>query len=199
MNARFLLIGAALFVAATAGARQGSDIIIKQRAKELRDQNNVQQGVATPAPPVPTAAPAASTPARPLTPQEQNLARLRADLMAIKPDAPATQLRKQQLARDFIAVSQGPAKPSQPAANKLAEDVASALSEKLLAQVTRDRLLQDLNAVLNPAKVSSGQLQDILADIQAIFQANNLERKAAVAIADDAKAIASETQKTAVK
>ena len=143
--------------------------------------------------------PTAAAPARPLTPQQQVLARLRADLIAIKPEAPASLAMKQQLARDLIAAAQGPNKPSQIAANKLAEGLSSALSEKLLSGATRDRLLQDVNAVLNPQKIAQSQLTDIAGDIQAIFQNNNLDRKQAVAIASDAKALALEIQKAAAK
>jgi len=196
------LAGAVLLTSGTAFA-QGSAVIIKQRAKELRNQNNVEQGVPSPAPPVQSAAPAAgptaAAPARPLTPQQQVLARLRADLIAIKPEAPASLAMKQQLARDLIAAAQGPNKPSQIAANKLAEGLSSALSEKLLSGATRDRLLQDVNAVLNPQKIAQSQLTDIAGDIQAIFQNNNLDRKQAVAIASDAKALALEIQKADAK
>ena len=196
------LAGAVLLGSGTAFA-QGSANIIKQRAKELRDQNNVEQGVPSPAPPVqpaaPGAAPTASAPARPLTPQQQVVARLRADFIAIKPEAPASLAIKQRLARDLIAAAQGPNKPSELAANKLAESLSSALSEKLLSATTRERLLQDVNAVLNPETIARPQLTDITGDIQAIFQANNLDRKQAVAVASDAKALAVEIQKAAAK
>jgi hypothetical protein len=198
-----LALAAAVLLAAGTAFAQGSAVIIKQRAKELRDQNNVEQGVPSPAPPVqsaaPGAAPAAAAPARPLTPQQQNLARLLGDLIAIKPEAPATPAMKQRLAKDLIAAAESPNKPSQIAANKLAESLSSALSEKLLAAATSRRLLQDINAVLNPQKIAQPQLTDITADIQAIFQANNLDRKQAVAVASDAKALAVEIQKAAAK
>ncbi len=60
-------------------------------------------------------------------------------------------------------------------------------------------MLQDVNAVLNPEKIAQPQLTDITGDIQAIFQANNLDRKQAVAVAGDAKALAREIQKAAAK
>ncbi len=72
-------------------------------------------------------------------------------------------------------------------------------TEKLLSATTRERLLQDVNAVLNPENIARPQLTDITGDIQAIFQANNLDRKQAVAIASDAKALAVEIQKAAAK
>ena len=194
------LVGALLLGSGNAFA-QGSAVIIKQRAKELRNQNNVEQGVPSPAPAVPSAGPgaAAATPARPLTPQQVILVRLRADLIAIKPEAPANLAMKQKLARDLIAAAQGPNKPSQLAANKLAESLSSALSEKLLSATTRQRLFQDVNAVLNPQKIARPQLADITGDIQAIFQANNLDRKEAAAIAGNAKALAVEIQNADAK
>jgi len=192
------LAGAVLLAAGTAFA-QGSAAIIKQRAKELRDQNNVEQGVPSPAPPVQTAAPGAAAPARPLTPHQQDLLRLQADLIAFKPDSSATPAMKQQLAKHLIAAAEGPNKPSQIAANKLAESLSSALSEKFLSAATRQRLLGDINAVLNPQKIARPQLTDITGDIQAIFEANNLDRKEAVAIASDAKALALEIQQAAAK
>ncbi|HXP63661.1 MAG TPA: hypothetical protein VN829_24360 [Dongiaceae bacterium] len=198
-----LAVGGALLLGSGTAFAQGSAVIIKQRAKEIRNQNNVEQGVPSPAPAVPSAAPGAASapaaPARPLTPQQQILVRLRADLIAIKPEAPANLAMKQQLARDLMAAAQGPNKPSQLAANKLAESLSSALSEKLLSATTRQRLFQDVNAVLNPQKIPPPQLADITGDIQAIFQANNLDRKEAAAIAGDAKALALEIQKADAK
>src|SRR2546427_8422965 len=84
------------------------DIIIRERAKELRNQNNVRQGVPPPTQPAqPTQPNAASTPA----PQPQSLVQLQTDLAAIKTDSPVTAQQKQKLAGDLIAAAQG-AKPS---------------------------------------------------------------------------------------
>ena len=177
---------------------QGSAVIIKQRAKDLVNQNNVRQEVPTPAPAVSPAQPAApGVPARALTPQEQAVARVQSDLAAMKPDAQPSIPQKLQLGKDLMALVQGPAKPSSATVNKLARDVADVLGEKLLATVTIKRLAQDLNTVMNPSLVGPTQLNAVIDDIQAIFQANNVDRKEAVAIADDAKAVVAEIKKAA--
>ena len=175
----------------------GPETIIKQRAKELRDQNNVRQGVAPPS--QSTAQPTAPAPGTvvTLTPQQAALARLQASLAAIRPDSPATDQKKQQLTKDLLGAAQG--KAPQVETGKLAEDLSAALSEKLLASVTRNRLVQNLGAVLNPSNIPTAQMQDIVADIQAIFQTSGIARKDAVGIANDAKAIAAGIQKTASK
>jgi hypothetical protein len=197
MKSTFALIGVLILVVQAAFG-QGAAVIIKERAKELSNQNNVRQGVASPAPAAPAAQSAApGAPARPLTPQEQALARLQSDLAGMKPDAPISTYQRQQFAKDLIGASQGAAKPSQAAVNKLALDLSSVLGEKLLATVTLKRLVQDFNTILNPSTVGAAQLKDVVADVQAIFQANNVDRKDAVAIANDAQAIANEVKKAA--
>ncbi len=193
MKTVLALIGAATLVAGSVFA--GPDVIIKKRAQEIRDQNNVRQGVAPPSQPArPATAPAAT--AAP-TPVQQSIARLRADLVAIKANVQVTADQKQQITRDLIAVAQGANKPSPPTAGNLAGSLAAAFAEKPLADKDCRRLLSDLAAVLNPANIQPAQMQAIYADIQAIFQANGMARKDAVRIVDQVKAVAADTQKPA--
>jgi len=179
-----------------AGSASGDPIIVKQRALELRNQNNVRQGVAPPAQPAAPAqraAPAASSAPSPLL--QQSLARLRADLAAIHANSPVTATQKLQLTKALQACAQGAGKPSQATASALADSLASAFSQKPLSDASRNRLVSRLAAVLNPSGISAAQMQAIYADIQAIFQANGMARRDAVKIADQAKAIGAETQK----
>jgi hypothetical protein len=172
-----------------------ADIIIKKHALELRDQNNVRQGVPPPSRPVqPATAPATGAPP---TPVQQSIAKLRADLAAIKANSPVTADQKQQITKDLIAVAQGPSKPSQSTAANLANSLAGAFATKPLADNVCSRLLSDLAAVLNPAKIQATQMQAIYADIQAIFQANDMARKDAMVIVDQVKAVGAETQRGA--
>jgi hypothetical protein len=180
-----------------------SEQIIKQRAKDLRDQNNAQQG-ATPVPRAPAQpgtpqTPAQTAPAVPLTPQQQAMARLQADLSAMRPGTQVTPEMKQQLTRDLIAISQATPKPSGQAAMRLSEDLASALSQKLLSNATRGRLAQNLNGILNPATTQPSQVADIVTDIQSIFESNGVPAADAKRAAEAAKAAAAELRKPAAK
>ncbi|MEI8040350.1 MAG: hypothetical protein WCL11_03005 [Verrucomicrobiota bacterium] len=190
MKTTLALLGPALLLAATAFA--GPDVIIKQHAKDIRDQNNVRQGVAPPVATVQPARPSATTAAAP-TPVQQSLVRLRADLVAIKPNAPVTPEQKQQVARDLQATAQGAKKLSYGTAAGLANELSAALAQKSLSDPALSRLLTDLAAVLNPANIQTAQMQAICSDIRAIFETNSLAHKDAVKIADAAKAIAAET------
>jgi hypothetical protein len=198
MKMVFAQAGALTLLACSALA--GPDVIIRERAKELRDQNNVRQGVAPPSQPAQPAKPAtAAAPGTPLTPQQASLVRLQADLASFKADSPVTAAQQQRLANDLLAVAQGPNKPSAQAVSKLANSLAAALAQKPLGGPERSRLLQNLNAALNGASLPQSQMQAIAADIQAIFQANGGSRDRAVAVGNDVKAVGAEVQKTAAK
>jgi hypothetical protein len=195
MKLTLAVLGLASLLAANAFAA-GSEAIIKQRAKDLSNQNNVRQGI----PPAGQPPPPTIGPTRPaMTPQQMAMAHLQADFAAFKPNSPATAEQKQKLARDLMALAQGAQKPAFGRFNKLAEDISAALAQKNLSEGTRSRLLQDLNGAFNPANVQPTQMQDIFSDVQAIFQSNGSTRKEAVAIADDVKAITGEIQKPAGK
>jgi len=168
-----------------------ASVIIKERAKELSNQNNVQQGVPPPSQPAQPSN-GARQPAV-ATPLQVAIAHLRADLAAIKSDPAPTAAQKQQLVQHFIQAAQG-TKPSPQTAGKLADDVTSALAQNPMSATDRDRLLSDINAALNPQKYQPEQLNAIYADAQAVFQVAGVRRNAAVNIADDIKAVAAETK-----
>jgi hypothetical protein len=176
---------------ASVWAHADPSVIIRERAKELRDQNNVRQGVASPTQPVqPAVAPNA-----PLGPTlSPALVRFNTDLVAIPVDAAVTDDQKQKLAQELVGAAQGP-KPPYALALKLATDVSAAFAEKPLSASSRARFVQELDAVLNPNKYPQAKLDGILRDVQAIFQENGLARMKAMAIADDVKAISVAIQK----
>ena len=193
MKTMLVLLGAAMLLA---GSIFADPIIVKKRALELRNQNNVQQGVTPPSAPArPTTTPA-TTPGTTtsLTPVQQSIAKLRADLTAIKANSPVTAEQKQQVTKDLVGVAQGAKKPSPPTAANLAGSLSAAFAAKPLAEKDTSRLLSDLAAVLNPANIQPAQMQAIYDDIQAIFQANGMARKDAVKIVDQVKAIGAEAK-----
>lgn len=195
MKRLLALIGVATLTAGSVIAQ--SDVIIKQRAKEIRDQNNVRQGVTTPSqatPPSQPSAPSASSAPSPLL--QQNLAKVRADLAAFKPNSPVTLQQKQQLKSDLLASAQGASKPSVATISVLTDSLAAAFTQTAFADKDRDRLVSRLAAVLNPARIQPAQMEAIYADIQATFQANSMARKDAVKIVDQVKAVGAETRKS---
>ncbi len=184
---KIALVTAAANVLIIGSVMAGPETIVRERAKELSNQNNVRQGVAPPTQaPQPAATPGSTAPAAP--PKSQAVLQFEADLGSIKADAPASPAIKQKLAADILAIAEG-TKPTPAAAGKLAEDLATAASAKPLKPEYRSRLGLELDAILNPAKYPKSNPSGIYADIQATFQANGVERNQAVSVADDVKGL----------
>jgi hypothetical protein len=193
MKAKLLLVG--LITGLTASLWAGPDVIIKQRAKELVNQNNVRQGVTPPT--QPAAPPASASQSGEPAPQPRALAALQSDLAAVKPGSQPSVAEKQKMTRDLLAMAQTGAKPTSASAAKLVDDVTAALSSISLSSNGRARFVQELDAVLNPGKYPQAKMQAIFDDVQAIFQADGLPRKDAVRIADSVKTLAAEVQNPA--
>ncbi len=190
----FSLFAGITLIAAGSVFAQSSQVIIEQRAREIRDQNNVRQGVTPPSQQTQPGQPAAAPTSANVSAVQQAQARLRADLSAIKANSQVTPEQKQRIASDIIAVAQG-AKPSQQTAAVLAEDLANAYARKPLSDKDRDRFLSDLAAVLNPGNIQKPQMDAIYRDMQAIFQVNDDTRNDAVKIMNDSKSVGAQTAK----
>jgi hypothetical protein len=176
--------------------------IIKQRAKDLSRQNNERQGVAPPAPvpaprrtAPPPAAPPAAAPTLQLTPEQQGLARLQADLAAFKVKVAATPEQKQRFAADLMAAARGAPKPSAASVNRLADNLAAALTNKTLSPAQQSRLAQNLNAVMNAAGYPETQIRAVLEDAQTLLQPTGPPDGPAPAAVADLKTIAAEVRK----
>ena len=176
-----LLLAGVISVAAQSGAQQ----IIKQRAKDLRNQSNARQGV-------PVAAPATAPQAAPAAPSMQNMARVQADLIAIKPDSAPTEEQKQKLARDLLAAVTDPVKPSAGSLDKLSSELAATFSEKTVTPASRTRLVQELDAVLNPSKYPQVKLDGIYADIPVILDRHGISQRRALLLTAAVKTVAAE-------
>lgn len=167
----------------------GPETIVRERAKELSNQNNVRQGVAPPTQaPHPAPANAPGTPAPAAPPKSQAVLKFETDLGSIKANDAVSPIIKQKLADDILAIAET-TKPAAAAAAKLAEDLATAASAKPLDPKYRSRLGTELDAILNPTKYPKSNPSGIFSDIQATFQANGADRKLAVAISEDVKGL----------
>jgi hypothetical protein len=178
MKAALILL--ALLPAASAFS-QGADVMIRQRARDIANQNNARQGV-------PPAQPSSSAPNPAPQGPPPSLPQLRTDLAAIKAGATVTPEMKQKLATDILNGAQS-TKPSQAAANKLAEDLANAFSTKPLAAANLARLVQQIDALLNPSKFPQAKPEGIYGAVQSAFVENGLDQKQAAAIVNDLKAL----------
>jgi hypothetical protein len=171
-----LILGSAL-----SAFSQGADIMARERAKGLANQNNARQGATPPAQSSPS--PTAPTPA----PPPPSLPQFRTDLASIKAGSTVTPDQKQKIAADITNGAQ--TKPPQAAANKLADDLAAAFSSKPLSSANLARFVQQVDALINPSKFPSAKPEGIYSAIRAAFIDAGLEQKLAGAIVEDLKAL----------
>lgn len=172
---------------------------VKRRAKDLVNQNNVRQGIPSPAPPqtpaAPTAKPAVATSA---VPQQQSIAKLQSDIADIKPGGPVTAGQKQQLIKDIAVACRG-TKPTLGTVTAFVNDLAGALGGKMLDNAQQLRLAQDIDAVVNSAALSMTQFEALIADVQAILQVSGAKRNLAVSAAGKLKTVGLEVRRGAVR
>lgn len=170
--------------------------MIKNRAKETVNQNNVRQGVPPPSQPAPRpGAPAQTTPgSAPAVPQSQSIAKIKADILSFKTGSPVTAEQKQQFIKDLATAARS-SKPSLPTVTKFVDSLTSGLSEGLLTADQQGRLAQNIESVLNSKPLPATQFDAVIADVQAIMQVGSLKRTSAVNIANDLKAVGLEVRR----
>lgn len=183
--------------AATAAAQGAQGVLVKQRAKEVVNQSNVRQGVATPAQPTRPAQPAA----RPAVanPKQQNVALLQADLAGIAAKADVSAALKQRFSNNLLAASLSGNKPSGATVAAFVDSLAGVLAGGSLEASERTRLAQDLNAVFDCSDTPADSVKKILDDVQAILQVSGVRRQDALGVVDSLKSVASEIQKAPIR
>lgn len=206
MKKMTFLLGA-VALAAGLHAHAQSDMIIKQRAKALRDANDAQvraqEGRDTPAAPAanqPAATqPAPAAPAPPPSQVDlqlkQNLEKLQTDLTTIKPGAPASDDVKQLLQADFATLAKGSIRPSATNLSKLAVDLGAAFSGPGTAIREPNQLAQAINVVVNSSMYTAAQAQSFIVVAQTTLKSSGVPEASVETLTSDLKAILAEVQK----
>ncbi len=198
MNVQIAAIVIGLHLAASVALGQGSAVIIKNRAKETVNQNNVRQGVAPPSqatpPPAPAPAPIPAGPLPTVVTPAQGIGRLKAGIAGFKTGSIPTAEQKQQFIKD-LAVTARSVKPSLPTVTKFVDSLAVGLSEATLTPEQQGRLAQNLEATLNSKPLPASQFDAIIADVQAIMQVGGIKRTPASSIANNLKAVGAEVRR----
>lgn len=127
--------------------------------------------------------------------QQKNIQKLTSDLQAIKQGSQVTPEMKQALKNDLMAMADGATKPDPALVDKLAADLADAMSDGNISNAEKAKLTNDLYAVMNSANISTAEVSQAIADAQVILTASGIEKQDAQTIIADLKAIAAEAQK----
>ena len=181
--------------------------MIKERAKQQRDINNQQQGIAPAAPTTqpgpgtyPAPGSASATPPAGMSQAQQALVdRLETDLKALKPGVAATGQNKLGLQTDIESLAKGANKASKTNTAKLAADLADALADKAVTAKDLGQLSKFINIVMNCAASSLRQGQAFVTAAQTVLKSSGVNDASVKAIGADLTAIISEIQKAKPK
>ncbi|HWF17772.1 MAG TPA: hypothetical protein VG754_00810 [Verrucomicrobiae bacterium] len=176
--------------------------LVKEKAKQQRDINNQQQGIApAPSSPAPgVSAPSPSGPQPGISPAQQALVeRLQNDLAIFKTGATVTPEQKSRIQDDLSLLMKGSYKPSKATLAKLAEHLSAALAEKPLSPTYMTRLSRDINIVVNSAFLTPAQSQRFVADAQLALKNGGVSAGTVQLIGNDLGSIINEIQKSKPK
>lgn len=181
----------------------GSEHLIKQRAKDLRDQNNERQGVTHPPPPdrqAPPAQPAVvPSPARPAAPAlSQQATQISASLGTIQKTSTVTDEQTRQLAESLSTAARGSVKPSTSKVNRLANDLSAAIAGKDLSSSQRSMLATQLEHALNDP-LNAKDMETLATAVHDAIRAAGAGRVDAKVVANDLKSIMIAIQQGAPK
>ncbi len=127
--------------------------------------------------------------------QQKNIQKLTSDLQAIKQGSQVTPEMKQALKNDLMAMADGATKPDPALVDKLAADLADAMSDGNISNAEKAKLTNDLYAVMYSANIPASEVNQAIADAQVILAASGVTKQDVQTIVADLKAIATEAQK----
>ena len=173
-----------------------SDMIIKQRARNLANANNADQGAPPASPPsAPPAAPAAPPPSPAEQEIKRNLDKLETDLAAIKSGVDVSDDQKQTLRDDLNMLARASVKPSKDSLSKLTDDISAALSATNISVRERGQLAQAINIVVNSSMTTPAQAQSFVVVAETSLRSSGVDDTGVQTVSDDLKAILAEVQK----
>jgi len=208
MNSFLRLIALSVFGLWLAGFSsahaQGVDVLAKQKARNIRDANNAQQGVtpAQPGAPAPgTGAASGTNTPRGIDPSQQaRIDKLAEDILQIKPGTKVTLDMRTQIETDALALAKGSAKPGQTLTN-LVRHLSAALSGNGVAlKDTGPALLaRAINVVVNSMNLSSSQVQPVIIQARNTLMTSGVNEEDYKTVVADLNALVAEIQKNKAK
>lgn len=194
---------ALLFALGTSPVFGQADVIIKNKAKAIRDANNARQGIepnqpAAPAAPAPGAGSAAtnSGPHGIDPTQQANIDKLTEDLGAIKAGVRVPLDQRAQMHTNVLVLAKS-AKPSGQAVTNLVKDLCMAIagSGVALKEGGPSQIAHAINVVVNSVNLSSSQVQPVIISARNALLTGGVPEDDYKPVVNDLNAIVTELQK----
>ena len=124
--------------------------------------------------------------------QKQNLAKLKADLQAIRDGSNVTDEMRAQLRLDIKAALDGATRPDPALVDQFIVDFKAAAQDGVFTTQERTTLRRDVNAILISANVSQEEIQALRQSARTIVEASGVTRETLQGIRSDVQAIVTE-------
>lgn len=127
--------------------------------------------------------------------QKKNVQELIVDLQSIANSSTVTQEQVKALGNSLMILAQGTTKPSQQSVDKLAQDLADALSDGGLSKIEIQRLAEDVAAVMDSANIPQAEVQAAIAHAKGVLESSGVDKGDMQEIKYDLEQIAAELSK----
>jgi len=183
-------------------ATGGSEHLIKQRAKDVRDQSNERQGVApsssvstAPQPAAATQPGTVSQAPRSAAPKLSTQAALIGEALgAVSQSGNVTDQQEQELFQYLTQAAQGEVKPSDGKVKKLARDLAIAVEGAKLNSSQQSKLALQLERALNES-LDTTKMNALAADVFDMLRDMGSGKVDATIVSNDIKSIIADIQR----
>lgn len=173
-------------------------VIIKQKAKDLRDANNAQQGVQQTAPKQIPQQPATqvATPKLTLSPQQENtISQMIGTLDKIEPSTQIDTMLISNIRKQLSSLIQIPVSIKSDTLDKLAEQLATIWQKQKLSEETAQTILKYTAFILNGRELASQSANALLFNIQKQLTSAGITSQDAQALVNTLKSVYSEIKK----
>lgn len=169
----------------------GPETLVKQKAKDLRDQNNASQGVppASPSTP-PPATPAVAKPATPAKPTP--VARIKNDIAAWQREKTVSAEAKKTFSQDVLSAVRGSKSPTSASVDQFAGKLTAAVAGKTIGATELSRLAQNINLAVNSASLPDDRTEEIASQVQSDLEKSGVTAGDASGVANSLRALMKE-------
>jgi hypothetical protein len=176
---------------AAANLLAGPETLVKQKAKNVRDQNNASQGVSSA--PSSTPPPASPTAAKPTPPAKPNpVTKIKNDIAAWQHEKAVSAEARKTFNQDVLGAVRGSKSPTSSTIDRFTGKLATAAAGKTIGAAELSRLAQNINLAVNSAGLPDDRTEEIATQVQADLEKSGVSAADATGVADSLRLLMTE-------
>jgi hypothetical protein len=175
---------------AAANLQAGPETLVKEKAKNVRDQNNASQGVQPASPSTPPASPAVAKPSTPAKPTP--VAKIKNDIAAWQREKAVSAESKKTFNQDVLAAVRGSKSPTSSSLDQFTGKLTAAVAGKTIGATELSRLAQNINLAVNSASLPDDRTEELATQVQADLEKSGVPAADASNVANSLRGLMAE-------